>query len=912
MTQGMSQKREEKKQSSSLLIVACLSIFFLSACNTQTPEELLETARSHHSQGNTEVAIIELKNLLKQSPALIPAVSELNKIYVEKREYNNVITLLAPLVNKGLSDQEMLFSLTDALIQEAGFEQALSIIDHYPAAFETAQGLSLQAHCFAGLNKIDEALEYYQQALELDQNLISAHLGLAQEAIIKAEKLKSDHIDSKEFNETGQSDWVVSHKPVNNERANALENARDHLQKVLSLEPDNIVGNYLFATIFYVENNLTEAQRSINKVLKVDHDHKESLLLMSKLHLELAHLDKSESYLKRYIKITPNDLKARLYLSSIMLRKKQPDLALELLEDFSEQAKDDPEYLLIMGNSYLAKNENDQAIDYFEKAHAVFPNSALVKMYVAMGYLARNDEQKKDRGAAIQLLKEVLLIEPENEQAGISLITTLIQDNNYSKAENVAASVIKYHPKSLMPRYLSGMIWEGLGNHSKAIAAYKKVLDLKHSFIPASIRLARIYENMGDFKLAYNQYEAALNDSPYNSEVMTEMALFHQKQGNDQKAVELLELARDRNPDALTPRLLLGTYYLKRGNINAAQVILQELKNPGSERHDVQMYLGQVKLATGRYTEAVSVFSKLIQKEPNSPDLYANYGRALRLNGQIQEGRNALEMALILSEQSHPEALIELGELELTQKNYDKVVEVIKALQTKFPELAESYMLAGDLAMRQKNFTEGAKQYQLALQKSGSTKVILKLFEAYRQSGYTDKGFEILDKAISKKPDDLRLWMTYATSKQKSGDEGAAIDIYQNLLEKYPDNALLLNNLAWIYDGTDHQKAFELAERAYQVNPELPQIIDSYGWFSVLVGRVKEGLSLLEMAVEKSPSEPEFHYHLAEALVMTGEKTSARKSLELALGSQQKFNGRNNAEDLLLKLSRDSAVTTGL
>jgi putative PEP-CTERM system TPR-repeat lipoprotein len=389
---------------------------------------------------------------------------------------------------------------------------------------------------------------------------------------------------------------------------------------------------------------------------------------------------------------------------------------------------------------------------------------------------------------------------------------------------------------------------------------------------------------------------------------MTEMAIYEQKLGNNKKAVEILELARNRNPDALSPRLLLGTYYLRRGQVNIAQIIMDELNKLEPERPDVQMYFGQIKLATGRSSEAVSIFSKLIQIEPNSPDLLTKYGSALRMNGEINSARQTLETAWKLSDSTIAEALVELGKLELGEKNYQEVNIIIEDLRTIFPDQVDSYILEGDLAMRQKKSQEAILAFQRAVQKNDTTSVVLKLFEAYTESGINDKAFDLLDNAARKRPDDLRLGMMIAGVKQKSGDAIAAIDIYQNLLQRYPDNALILNNLAWVYDGSDRKKALSFAEKAYRVTPELPQIIDSYGWFCILDGRLKEGLNLLEIAVKKSPSDPEFRYHLAEALRLTGEKDSARKSLELALASQESFNGRSDAEELLLKLSRENEL----
>ncbi len=888
------------------LKIVFLSTLILTGCNKKTPEETIALAKEFHAQGNSQVAVIELKNLLQEKPQQISALILLNKIYTDKKQYPAIIKLLTKPVATGIDTQEIVFSLTDALIQQAKFADALAITQSYPDHFQLGQGLALKGHIFAGLNQVVKAIQFYEQALVLNNDLISAHLGLAQEYIISTEEHK---VQQASVLKRSSNNWVIKTTPVDKIGNEPTEKALEHLRKVLSLEENNVVANYLLATIYYLSKDISEAQKSINKVLEVDPEHKESLLLMGKLHLELAHIDKSEKYLKEYIKLAPKDLKARMYLSSIMLRKKQPDLALELVVDYKEEGSTDAEYLLILGNIYLAKRNNDLAIDYFAKAHDIFPQSALVKMYFAMGYLARSDQLKGDHASAIHLLEEVLAIEPDNSQAGISLITTLLQIEDYSTAILIAEAMIVRSPKSPMPWYLSGIAYQSLNKIDKAIQAFKKTLVLNHSFVPGTIRLAKIYQAQGDLSLAKKQYETGLYDSPYNAQIMTEMALLEQKAGNKIKAIELLELARDRNREALSPRLLLGTYYLRKGQVSVAKQLMAELEKLAPSRPDVQMYFGQVQLATGRVSEAVTTFSGLIQLQPSSPDILAKYGSALRLSGQLAEGRKAFESAIGLSDSPSSEVLIELAKLELTANDFQKTRDLIVKIRSNFGELASGQLLEGDLAMRLKNPSEAVNFYERANELNHATSTILKLYEAYSQAGMSDKASLFLKRSAKDNPNDLRLSMTLANIKHQQGDSEAAIEIYQGLLEQYPKNALILNNLAWVYDLTNSKKALFFAEKAYLSTPDLPQIIDSYGWFCIHEGRLKEGVSLLKTAVQKSPADPEFRYHLAEALFKSGKKGLARESLEIALASQQNFNGRNEAEDLLLKLSRSEVVT---
>ncbi|MFK8067517.1 MAG: XrtA/PEP-CTERM system TPR-repeat protein PrsT [Gammaproteobacteria bacterium] len=885
--------------------IVVLSFLFLSGCDFNNPEELVLKAKLHRSQDHVKVAVLELKNILQKYPDNESALAELSEILLEKKQYLEVIDLLSTSIERGLNNQVIIYSYVDALIHTAKFEKALLIVKDNSDQFETAQGLALTGHCYAGLNEVEKAKTYYKKGLLIDPGLISSHLGLAQEGIIQAEKNKSN-IKVKNEKKDVKNNWVTpTNPPAYSQPLNVLDESKKHLEKVLEIEPDHVVANYLFATINYFENSPSRTKTSLNKVLNIESNHKESLFLMGKLYLESGHLEKSGEFLNRYLKVAPNDLNARMYFASVLLRRHQPDSALEILKDYYELGKTNSEFLLVLGNAYLFKAENDLAIEYFEQARQISASSVLVKMYTAMGYIGRNDELKNDRKTAIKLLEEVIEVEPENDQASISLITSLLQESEYEQAKKVAEKLIKYSPKAPMPWYLSGIASQSMGDLDHAIIAFTKSLELRHPFIPATIRLAKIYQQKGNYDLASKQFDEALYDSPYNPEIMTEMAIQEQTLGNNDKAVELLKMARSRNSQALSPRLLLGTYYLRLGQINKAQKVLKEMNRLAPDRPDVQMFLGDVKLATNRSTEAVNIFSKLIILKPDSPELLTKYATALRMNGQIEESKKALSSALILSNRNNPESLIEQGKQALLSKNYSEVEMISNDLRSRFPDRSDDYILQGDMFVIQNKFSEAIPAYQAAIAKNQTTGLVLKLHNAFIQSGLNSEASTLLENAAKKQPDNLRLGMTLAANKHESGDSKTAINIYENLLKQHPDNALLLNNYAWIYNEIDLKKALSLAKRAYQATPEIPQIIDSYGWFSVLGGQLEQGQNLLELAVDKSPAEPEFHYHLAEALIRSGKSNSARKSLEIALASQEKFTGRDEAEKLFLKLNRE-------
>jgi Flp pilus assembly protein TadD len=72
------------------------------------------------------------------------------------------------------------------------------------------------------------------------------------------------------------------------------------------------------------------------------------------------------------------------------------------------------------------------------------------------------------------------------------------------------------------------------------------------------------------------------------------------------------------------------------------------------------------------------------------------------------------------------------------------------------------------------------------------------------------------------------------------------------------------------------QEAYTLIEKALQLAPEDPFILDSMGWVQYRLGRIKEAEAVLRRAYELRP-DAEIAVHLGEVLWVKGQKEDAQK-----------------------------------
>ena len=87
-----------------------------------------------------------------------------------------------------------------------------------------------------------------------------------------------------------------------------------------------------------------------------------------------------------------------------------------------------------------------------------------------------------------------------------------------------------------------------------------------------------------------------------------------------------------------------------------------------------------------------------------------------------------------------------------------------------------------------------------------------------------------------------------AESAIEKKDYAGAARQYKAMLEIQPNDALALNNLAWVAGQLKDPKAIEYAEKADKLAPNNPAILDTLGMLLVEKGDTKRGVEVLQQA----------------------------------------------------------------
>jgi Flp pilus assembly protein TadD len=146
-------------------------------------------------------------------------------------------------------------------------------------------------------------------------------------------------------------------------------------------------------------------------------------------------------------------------------------------------------------------------------------------------------------------------------------------------------------------------------------------------------------------------------------------------------------------------------------------------------------------------------------------------------------------------------------------------------------------------------------------------------------------GEAFLTRAADLEPRLTGVQVRLASLLESAGKVADAMARYRKVLDLEPNNALALNNLAYalaVHSGSPRD-ALPLAERAYRLVPDLPDIADTLGWIHHLLGDDRIAAGLVDRAVRGAPDNLDMRLHAAVVFASVGDKARAKLELDAAL-----------------------------
>jgi tetratricopeptide (TPR) repeat protein len=467
----------------------------------------------------------------------------------------------------------------------------------------------------------------------------------------------------------------------------------------------------------------------------------------------------------------------------------------------------------------------DDAISALERAIAFDSQSNYLKVILAKTYLHTEKIEK-----SAQLLEDLLAQSPDDEAGHELLGDVLSFQGDYVKAIAHFRRALELSPNKMSVQMRLGLALERSGDNASAVDLLESILDGYPQSAVARLALARIYLDEGQVEEAKRAYREILEQVPGHQQATLEYGkiLF---QDNQAAAVDLYLETLKHNPFAAAVHQRVAQIYLSRQELGPALLHFQAVLKQYPGNLQVLGQTALINLEMKNWAEAEAGFRRLL----SAPE---------------HKDRNRYYLSVALSGQSRfDDAIVELEKISPESSNYES-----SALQ-----LAYLYNQVG----RTNNAIQTLQQMlELGLQLPELYYYLAAFLADIQQY---DEALEIIHQGTAEYPENVRLLYQLGVVYEKLENSPAAVEVMEQILELDTEHADALNFLAYYQaeKGLDLDVALVRALKAYELMPS-GYVADTLGWVYFKLGQYEKSRQYLEAAAGSYPKDSVIQEHLGD------------------------------------------------
>lgn len=909
------------RQKPARLIYRLLPALFVAAVATgcsDSPEKLLDSAKVFAQKGDQNSAVIQLKNALQKNPDLAEARYLLGEIYFNRGEMANALKELERAARLGYDKDGIHPMLARAELRQGRGDEVIKTYDgktlqnaeanaalltvvgdaylgtdvaisekKYHEALEISPGNALAVLGIARLRvsqrKFDEALAKLDEVIKktpasVDPYLLKAIVLLAQKDLDGA---LATYRKATEVEPTSQTaHYKLISTLIQSKRMDEAKVALAAMEKAVG---KTALRNHLAALIAFREDDPVKARDLIQEVVKVAPDYLPGRLLAGAVFYRLNDQLQAQANLNKVIEAAPKNVMARQMLVMSYIAQRDAVRAIDLLEPLLEETPVLPETLNLAGQAYLLAGDFERASHYFSMQVEKAPEDARAMTRLGIARLAGGD---LDQG--LSDLTTASHLDEKFGYADVARVTALLSARRFEEALKAQADLERKAPNNPLVLNLRGGVLLGMEKRDEAAAAFRDALKINAGFLPAGKNLARILVADGKVDEARDIFKRMLAENPKRADVLLAQVELETAVGGDDALIrKLFESAIEANPDLIPARVGYAGYLASKKEAKQALNVVRDAQSIAPDHPAVLRMLARVLLANGEREQAISALQKRADLAPSSGAAWLELGVTQLRTGDASGAEASLKRAISVAPKD-ADAYIGLFPILMKTQSYAEALKFARALQRERPDASAGYLAEADVYAAQKDWEAAVRLAKKAHETWPSTVTVSVLHRLLINDAKLSDARKLFAEWIKANPKDQVAMAKVAENLMSAKQFKEAEGVYTALLEKAPNNAMALNNLAWLTHLRKDAKAIGYARRAVELAPENAAILDTLGVIEVDLGQTDAGIGRLEKAVALAPNVADIKLNLADAYIKAGRMGDAKSIVEALSGSVPK------------------------
>ena len=669
--------------------------------------------------------------------------------------------------------------------------------------------------------------------------------------------------------------------------------ARSTFEKLKVVQPKHPETMLAEAQLAHIDRNFKRTRELTEQLLQVYPDDVRVLQLAGVNELMLNSLTQAEAHLGRLMKAQPAATLPRQLLARIYTRTGQPGKALEVLRPLIESPTPDSTSLTLAGEALLQSGDPARAEAAFARASKGNPQATTARTALALGQVSRGNAS-----AGFAELEAVAAID-RGVRSNMALIAARLRTNDLPGALKAIDDLEKKQPDNPLAHSLRGAALLQNKDAAGARASFEKALKLDPLFYSATAGLVGIDLAAGKNDAAQKHLDTLLQLDPRNMRALLGVAELKARTGGTKDDVtSAISAAVKANPSEPGPHLLLIRHLLGHGDASAALAAAQSAVGLLPNSTEVMDALGTAQLAGGQHKQAVTTFTKLATLRADSPEPQLRLADAYLASNELPAAKSSLNKALEIKPGLF-QAQRALALIALREENPTEALRIARAIQKAQPESAAGFMLEADIELSRKNAEAAMAPLRKSLTLGGGSDAAIRLHAALATTNRSAEAQRFSQTWSKEKPQDVAFRFYLGDRALADKDFAAAEAHYRSVMEVQPNNAMAMNNVAWLLGQQKRPGALALAEKANDLLPNQPALMDTLAYLLALENQAARAVVVQKKAIAAAPDNHGLRLTLAKIYLQSGDKAQARTELSALAQLGDKFGAQAEVTKLM-------------
>ena len=458
---------------------------------------------------------------------------------------------------------------------------------------------------------------------------------------------------------------------------------------------------------------------------------------------------------------------------------------------------------------------SEEAIEYAEKGQSIAEEDYLFDFIIGTAYTKLKEFEK-----SIEPFENALKKDAKNIAVYNSLGTAYMASQRSDDAIKCYKKVIEMFPNSPMGYFNLGSALQIQQKHKDACEYFKKAVELDEEDESFKVAYAMSLIKSEQYNEAVDIYKKLLVQHPEKENYKFNLITCYEALGDVQTAIRMLEGLVYLNPKFVLPAQKLANLYIQTNQLSKAKELYDKILLKNNPTAEILHHYAVLSSSLCDTDTAERILKKAIRMNPKMANAHKDLA-VIYLNKRLfdyaeDEFKTAMEI-----KPNDFEIIFEYGNfLYSTSKNKDAEIYYQKALELEPKNiLALTFMALNKLVLNQ--LDEAKKYIEKALEINHHHEYIQ--FCAGRilfARGEYEEAKRYLIKAVEQNPD-VETQNALALTYYELGDYQQAINIFNNLQEKFPDNVSVLKSLAKCYEKIqDNDMALEYLYKSADILAE--------------------------------------------------------------------------------------------